>query len=77
MKKILIISGIAALGVIAMASCNKKQDWTCKCTVSTGGGSAINPEFVLQNLTKKDAEKACEAYNSTAIPGSMLSCHLQ
>lgn len=57
MKKVLF----AAVAVLALASC--KKDWTCECTSSVVGNL---PAVTLKDMSKKDAEKACEG-NNTAI----------
>jgi hypothetical protein len=59
MKKVLF----AAVAVLALASC--KKDWSCECK----GVSSTSTDFTmpLKDLSKKDADKACEAYEYSGI----------
>ena len=68
MKKIALL-GFMALG-LAFTSC--KKDYTCSCTVSTG-----NVAVVLENVSKGDAETACDASQTTyQIVDPNASCTL-
>lgn len=57
MKNICTIALVALLMI--SASCNKKKDWTCTCTVN--GGEAV---VTLYDQTKKDAKAECTAKES-------------
>lgn len=60
MKKVFF--SVAAIALLAcMSSC--KKDYTCSCT----GGSAGSRTYDLQDLSKSDAETACDAYASGGI----------
>lgn len=65
MKKVLF----AAVAVLALASC--KKDWTCECKAVSSSSSSGTVS--LKNLSKKDADKACEAYEYAGIN----TCDLQ
>lgn len=57
MKKVL-----AAVAVVAfLASC--KKDYTCECTYSN---SILNTKYEYKDMKKKDAEEACDAWDSAA-----------
>ena len=75
MKKVTFIA-IAAFFTLSLASC--KKDWSCKCTVTVGGASSTidNP---INGATKKDAEDACTAFETSATSvgiSSSSSCEL-
>lgn len=74
MKKVTFIA-IAAFFTLSLASC--KKDWTCKCT-STAAGVSASAEYPI-NATKKDAEDACTAFEtSSSVVGisSSTTCEL-
>ena len=66
MKKIYISA--AVLTMLAFASC--KKDYTCECTVSDGQGTNSTSSVTIHE-SKKDAESACKASNSTVSSGGM------
>lgn len=63
MRKNLLIGalGLMSFGIVAttLTSCQKKKDWTCKCS-----GSGTTDEFPIQDQKKKDAEKACNDFGT-------------
>jgi hypothetical protein len=59
MKKVLVVSAFAVLGVAALSSCVK--DWTCTCVTSGGTGSET-----FEDTKKKDAKDACDANETVA-----------
>lgn len=67
MKKITFLTVV--LAGLALASC--KKDYTCECTATAGGISATSS--VTINDTKKKAEDACTAKNSSASVGGASS----
>ena len=73
MKKIVTIAAVALLGTIVLPSC--KKDYTCVCTVSSGGTSISN-EYSLGKQTKKDAKNACEQ-KATSSNGVTAKCELK
>lgn len=72
MKKVLFFAmGLFLVGV--MASC--KKDHTCECKFSDGTGT-LTAEF--ENVTKSDAEDACDALERTyKIGDPSASCSLK
>ncbi|MCG8575849.1 MAG: hypothetical protein MI810_13260 [Flavobacteriales bacterium] len=52
-------------GLTVLASC--KKDHTCECVVETSGliNSTSTVDTTLADMTKKDAEAACEGLNSS------------
>jgi hypothetical protein len=66
MKKVLYSSALVVL--VAFSAC--KKDYTCECTTSDGqGGDAKSSVTITES--KKDAENACKAGNSTVSSGGM------
>ena len=67
----------AMLVLVAFSSC--KKDYTCECTTSDGqGGSAKTSVTITES--KKDAEDACKAGNSSVSSGGMTvtsSCEIK
>lgn len=61
MKKIAAILSVVAITTITLVSCSKKGDYTCTCTISgqTSSGS-------YTNVKKSDAQKNCDALNTSA-----------
>lgn len=56
---------------LGLVSC--KKDRTCTCTYSGGSGS-----IVYQNSTRKDAKKACDAYETLLkVDYADASCSLK
>lgn len=53
MKKIVLLSSFALMGVVLFSSC--KKDWVCECTVFGYTGSVV-----IEDETKKDAKAECE-----------------
>lgn len=71
LKKLL---GGLALVVFAFSFTSCKKDWTCVCKVN--GISANEGNASFPDMTKKDAETACEAHEKTinlAIPEAKCS----
>lgn len=60
MKKIVMIAAVAAL---SMASC--KKVYTCECTANTGVSTVDTYSYETGKVKKADAEKSCDAMNST------------
>jgi len=56
MKKSVLFVAVAALA-LSFSSC--KKDYTCDCTVN--GNTTSTP---LENVSKSDAEDACDALNT-------------
>lgn len=62
MKKIVSVAAVAFLGAIILPSC--KKDYTCTCSYTANGvSSSVSVE--LKDVSKKDAERACE--DNTAL----------
>lgn len=49
----------AAVAMISLSSC--KKDWTCECDVESGGSAT----YEFKDTKKKDAEEACDEWDST------------
>ena len=75
MKSAKLIGLFAVLATLAFTSC--KKDHTCTCTTTVGGISSTRT-YDLQNQTLRDAEDACERYETDANSGGIgtTSCHL-
>lgn len=58
MKKF-FVPALAALFIVGMASC--KKDYTCTCTVS-----GVSVSSTIENVSKADAEEACDDSNAAA-----------
>lgn len=67
MKKLFIL-GIAVAG-LTLVSCKKER--TCECTTTTAGISATVSTTIKD--TKKNAEEACDALNSSTSLGGVTS----
>lgn len=61
MKKVLAVAAVA-LFIFSMTSC--KKEWTCECTV-TSGGTSTTASATTEKMTKSDAKDQCEADNGT------------
>lgn len=71
MKKYLLPAALLIGFLSSVSSCTK--DYTCRCTVSSGGmGSTVT--FPINNATQKEAEDACNGY--AAVPGAYSGCSL-
>lgn len=73
MKKIAFV----ALAIFALTFTSCKRDWTCTCT-ATGGGVTSSASTTI-NATKKDAEDACNAQQTT-VSGTVsvtATCELE
>ena len=66
------VIGIAAIGIISLASC--KKDYTCEC--KTGEETAIVTTSEIKNRTLKDAKEACENGSGTTF-GVTRTCSLK
>lgn len=43
-----------------------KKDWTCECTTTdSAGGATSTISYTLNDVTKKDAQSACDVYSIT------------
>jgi hypothetical protein len=76
MKKLIPMIAVAALATM-FTSC--KKDYTCTCTSTVTGSSAVTTKYPLGKQKKKDAESACNAMNATVSGGGMsasVSCKL-
>ena len=72
MKKVLLI---AAVAVLALASC--KKDRTCTCTVDYGiDGVEAQTVSDTQELSKKDAEEWCDDASTSLSSLDAGSCTL-
>lgn len=70
MKKTITVLAVLALATFTMTSC--KKDYVCKCTEPTG---ITNANFQIENVSKDDANSACDTYSATyALVGG--SCAL-
>lgn len=70
MKKVILV---ASLGMFALTAC--KKDYTCECSVSSNGVSAVTSTTTI-NDTKKKATDACEAAGSTVL-GVTTTCAIK
>jgi hypothetical protein len=59
MKKITLLAAV----VIAASFASCKKDYTCVCTV-TSGGVSTNYTYDLGKIKKKDAKSSCDAAGS-------------
>ncbi len=70
----LMIVVVAVLSTLSFTSC--KKDYTCTCTTTVGSLSNTKT-YDLRNQTLRDADDACERYESNANSGvGTTSCHL-
>jgi len=69
MKQLFILVAVATL-TLTFSSCSKEKDYTCTCTL---GG--VETPTVLEDMTKSEAETACEALDLAAQIGGG-SCSL-
>lgn len=79
MKKVILV---AAVAMLALASC--KKDHTCSCTVTSSGGLfgdfSVTADTVYTDMKKGDAEDLCVAQNASAtVAGSTttVACELK
>ena len=70
MKKFIAIAVVGMFGVLSLGSC--KKDYTCECTQT---GSTVVNKIEIKDQKKKDAEKSCEAVNSTSY--GIWTCKLK
>ncbi len=76
MKKLL---PIAAMALLATAFTSCKKDYTCECTTTEPGTTAITTKFTLNDQKKKDADAACNAKSTSYTVGSItttITCKL-
>ena len=71
MNKILLAAGVLML--FAATSC--KKDWDCNCTTTDSSGTfpAVSTTIQINDASKKDAEDACAA-NETTVGTLSTSC---
>lgn len=71
-KSIFVLAGVAML---ALASC--KKDYTCDCSITTGGETnTIKAD--IKGAKKKDAQEFCDAAQATySQGGSTATCTLK
>lgn len=79
MKKVILV---AAVAMLALASC--KKDHTCTCTATSTGGAfgdfSITADTVYTDMKKGDAKDLCVAQNASAtFDGSTttIECELK
>jgi len=73
MKKVFV--GMAILGAFTFASC--KKDYHCHCMYDVAG-TATEVEYDYQNISKSDAESACNtAQTSLQTTDANASCVLE
>lgn len=73
MKRIITVFAGLSLAVgatIAGTSCNKEQDWNCKCTVNGNEQTRI-----IKDKTRKEAKAECDQAGN--IMGVQYECNLQ
>lgn len=70
MKKVLFLGAFA---VLALSSC--KKDYTCECTVTSGGLSVTSTTTI--NDTKKNATTTCENGSSSVAGISTTTCKIK
>lgn len=73
MKRIItaFVGASLLVGTISItSSCNKKQDWNCKCTVNGNESTSV-----IRDKTRKDAKAECN--KSGSILGVDYDCKLQ
>ncbi|HET8572995.1 MAG TPA: hypothetical protein VFL76_03905 [Edaphocola sp.] len=56
--------------VFVTSSCNKKQDWNCKCTVNGNESTSV-----IHDETRKDAKAECN--KSGSVLGVDYDCHIE
>lgn len=73
MKRIITVFAGLSLAVgatIAGTSCNKEQDWNCKCTVNGNETTTV-----IRDKTRKEAKAECD--KSGSVLGVEYDCDLQ
>ena len=70
--KVKLILSVAAISLLALTSC--KKDWNCTCK---SGGFSVDAEM-YEDETKKNAESKCADYEEDAQAsfGSGVSCSI-
>ena len=68
MKKATYIVITVLIGMISFVSC--KKEYRCECTYNNQLIRTID----LGNQTKSNANKMCAVYDTSSIPGEMLTC---
>jgi len=73
MKRVILV---AAVSMMALASC--KKDYTCEC-VTTGNLSTGTSSYTIENSSKGDAEDACIGVTSSSVGtlSSTTTCDLK
>jgi hypothetical protein len=73
MKKVALFLGVAFLATAGLTSC--KKDRTCVCSY-TDDGVKMEEKFEYKDITKKDAQAACDVWD-TQIKIIGGSCELE
>lgn len=68
MKKVTYTVITVVLGIISFTSC--KKEYHCGCTYNNQLVTTID----LGNQTKSNAQSTCSKYDTSTIPGEMLTC---
>ncbi|MCW3123861.1 MAG: hypothetical protein JWQ38_3353 [Flavipsychrobacter sp.] len=69
------------IGLSAMMFTSCKKDYTCTCTVTTGGTTTVAHTYLTGKVKKNDAKKYCDEVQASvpasAIPtGTTYNCSL-
>lgn len=73
MKRIITVFAglsLAAGAIITGTSCNKEQDWNCKCTFNGNESTTV-----IKDKTRKEAKAECD--RSGSFLGAEYNCDLQ
>lgn len=73
MKRIITVVaglGLAVGATIAGTSCNKEQDWNCKCNINGNESTTV-----IKDKTRKEAKAECDKAGN--VLGVQYECNLQ
>lgn len=74
MKKV-VLAVVVLAGFAALTSC--KKDHVCTCSGEIIGIPFSGADTTYTDMTKKDADAACQAYDETVDADNFIDCELK
>jgi len=74
MKK-MILGAVVIGGLVTLASC--KKDWNCECDVYLFDSNIGTADTTFTDMTKSDAETACDGLEILVLGSGLQNCDLK